>query len=185
MESWVSREEGRGHPDLELIGQTDSCACTLSITYFFRYRGFSILPSKVPATILHSSTSSRPAAWSSSTSSATSAKTHGRSAVVKRLTALPNLELSSIGQHPSHAEVSRRLEATDEGTGEGPGGGGQLRPPSQRTEAGGGGGGGGRQRRPLVDGGGFSEVDSRKVTPETELPRLIGTKSQVVVDLPT
>jgi hypothetical protein len=90
---------------------------------------------------------------------------------MKRPAALPVLEVGSLA--PPLRDVggvveaaSRRLEPGTES------GGPQLsyRPPSHR-------------RREGEGGGGPSEpAGSRKVTPETELPRLIGTKSQVIIN---
>ena len=140
-----------------------------------RYRGFSILPSKMATTTLHSSSSSIPhsSSISSRHSAWSSAKPPGRSAANKRPAALPGLEVTSIGQHSlaANSDTNGRLHEV----GGGGAGDGQLsyRPPSRRMEADG---------RRMAGGDGLPEAGSRKVTPETELPRLIGTKSQVRVE---
>jgi hypothetical protein len=87
---------------------------------------------------------------------------------MKRPAALPVLEVGSLA--PPLRDVGGVVEAASRRLEPGAEGGGQLsyRPPSHRRREG--------------EGGGPSEpAGSRKVTPETELPRLIGTKSQVMI----
>jgi hypothetical protein len=88
---------------------------------------------------------------------------------MKRPAALPVLEVGSLA--PPLRDVGGVVEAASRRLETGPEGGGQLsyRPASHRRREG--------------EGGGPSEpAGSRKVTPETELPRLIGTKSQVMIN---